>query len=608
MRLIGVPFDRPVVGFGGKTVNTLRLWEATAKDSFDLRMFSDGDFVGAINDRVIAEAITRVLYPNDSRPQGRALRFMQECFLVCCSLDDIIQRFLARGNKWPSLPDKVAIQLNDTHPALAVAELMRILIDRAGLPWEQAWDLTTRTLAYTNHTLLPEALEKWPVDLFEALLPRHLQIIYEINARFLADVRGRYGDDGALLERMSLIEERPVRSVRMANLAIVGSHSTNGVSELHSELVRTTLVPDLAAFYPERFNNKTNGVTPRRWLMHANRGLSALITSGIGNGWITDLDRLQGLKALAGDSAFRDAFLEIKRESKVRFAQWLAQGAGPSVDPESIFDCQIKRIHEYKRQLLNALHIIILYQRLLADSSFEMRPRTFFFAGKAAPSYHLAKVVIKLIHCLAARIAAEPRVRDRIKVVFLPDYGVSLAERLIPAADVSEQLSTAGFEASGTGNMKFMMNGALTIGTRDGATLEMARQAGEENLFLFGLTAAEVAGSRGWYKPMWHYWNQLPVRQALDLIFSRTLSPGEPEIFEPLRERLITHGDYFMNLADLVPYAQAQERVDALYRDPQAWAQKVLLNIAASGRFSADRTIREYARDIWQVEPSPVPI
>jgi starch phosphorylase len=608
MRLIGIPYDRPVVGFGGKTVNTLRLWGAAAPDSFDLRTFSDGDFFGAISDRVMAEALTRVLYPNDSRPHGRSLRFMQECFLVFCSLDDIVQRFLRRGNQWAALPDKVAIQLNDTHPALAVAELMRILLDRAGLSWEQAWDITVRTLAYTNHTLLPEALEKWPVEIFEMLLPRHLQIIYEINARFLAEVRGRCGDDGARLERMSLIEERPVRSVRMAHLAIVGSHSTNGVSELHSELVRTRLVPDFAAYFPERFNNKTNGVTPRRWLMHANPGLSALITSGLGDGWIVDLERLEGLKALAEDAAFRDAFLDTKRKAKVRFAQWLVQAGGPSVDPDSIFDCQIKRIHEYKRQLLNVLHIIVRYQRLLADPGLEIPPRTFFFAGKAAPSYHLAKLVIKLIHCLAERIAAEPRVRDRIKVVFLPDYNVSLAERLIPAADVSEQISTAGFEASGTGNMKFMMNGALTVGTRDGATVEMARQTGEENFFLFGLTAAEVAGSRDWYKPMWHYWNELEVRQALDLLFSRDFSPGEPGIFEPIRGRLLGQGDYYMHLADLASYARAQERVSDVYRDRQAWARKALLNVAASGHFSTDRTIREYAREIWQVEPTSVPV
>jgi hypothetical protein len=408
------------------------------------------------------------------------------------------------------------------------------------------------------------------------LLPRHLQIIYEINARFLAEVRGRYGDDGARAERMSLIEEGPVRSVRMAHLAIVGSHSTNGVSELHSELVRTSLVPDLANYYPERFNNKTNGVTPRRWLMHANPGLSALITSGIGNTWITDLEHLQGLRALAGDAAFREAFLKTKREAKVRFAQWLAQASGPSVDPDSIFDCQIKRIHEYKRQLLNALHIMILYQRLMADRSLEMQPRTFFFAGKAAPSYHLAKVVIKLIHCLAARIAAEPRARDRIKVVFLPDYNVSLAERLIPATDVSEQLSTAGFEASGTGNMKFMMNGALTVGTRDGATLEMARQAGEENLFLFGLTAAEVAGSRGWYKPAGQRECHLGPSCELEVgdllatvgLGRRSAEPGHGHrgrVRDPHRD-LRARSDYGRGLCLVVAHTRSDAAAEGIHR------------------------------------------
>ena len=486
MKLIGLPFDRPVVGFGGKTINTLRLWGCAAPDSFNFGEFSGGDFFGAVSDRVIAESLTRVLYPDDSRPQGRSLRFMQECFLVCCSLADIIQRFKRRGNDWAALPDKVAIQLNDTHPALAVTELMRILLDCAGLGWAEAWDLTVRTLAYTNHTLLPEALEKWPIELFELLLPRHLQIIYEMNSRLLSDVRAHFGADDARAERMSLIEERPVRSVRMAHLAIVGTHSTNGVSEMHSRLVRTELVPDFAALYPQRFNNKTNGVTPRRWLLVANPGLSALISSVIGDGWITDLDRLRELAPHAEDPSFGAAFRAVKRQAKVAFAAWLADASGVVIDPDSVFDCQVKRIHEYKRQLLNALHVVTLYQRLRADPHLDLPARTFFFAGKAAPGYHLAKLVIKLIHNMAARIDADPAVRGRIKIVFLPDYSVSLAERLIPAADVSQQISTAGFEASGTSNMKFMMNGALTVGTRDGATVEMARAAGEENFFRAG--------------------------------------------------------------------------------------------------------------------------
>jgi len=607
MQLIGVPFDRPVVGFGAKSINTLRLWGAGAPDSFNFGEFSEGDFFGAVSERVIAESLTRVLYPDDSRREGRSLRFMQECFLVCCSLADIIQRFRRRGNEWHALPDKVAIQLNDTHPSLAVAELMRILLDQANLSWEEAWDLTVRTLAYTNHTLLPEALEKWPIELFEALLPRHLQIIYEINARFLAEVRGRLGDDGARLERMSLIEEHPVRSVRMAHLAIAGSHSTNGVSEIHSALVRERLVPDFAAFFPERFNNKTNGVTPRRWLLLANPELSALITETIGDEWPHALEQLSGLAPMAEDAGFRAAFRAAKYNAKRRFARWLADSSGIVVDPDTIFDCQIKRIHEYKRQLLNVLHIVLLYQRLRSQPTLAIPPRTFFFAGKAAPAYHLAKLIIKLIHNVAARIEVEPNVRHQIKVVFLPDYNVTLAERLIPAADVSEQISTAGFEASGTSNMKLMMNGALTLGTRDGATIEMAQEAGEENFFLFGLSAEEVAASRAWYQPMWHYWNDPEIRQAIDLLFSDHFSPDEPGIFDPIRHRLLVEGDYYMHLADLQSYARAQEALGALYVEPHAWARKAILNVAASGRFSSDRTIREYARDIWGITPSPVP-
>jgi glycogen phosphorylase len=606
MRLIGVPFDRPVVGFGGKTINTLRLWGAAAPDSFDFGEFSGGDFFGAVSDRVIAESLTRVLYPDDSRARGRSLRFMQECFLVCCSLDDIIKRFLRRGNAWATLPDKVAIQLNDTHPSLAAAELMRILLDKAALSWEEAWDLTTRTLAYTNHTLLPEALEKWPVELFEQLLPRHLQIIYEINARFLAEVRGRFGDDGARAERMSLIEERPTRSVRMAHLAILGSHSTNGVSELHSELVRTRLVPDFAEMFPERFNNKTNGVTPRRWLLIANPELAALITGAIGDGWTTDLGKLQGLRPLADDVAFRDGFKRAKRAAKVRLTDWLAKRHDIVVDPQTIFDCQIKRVHEYKRQLLNILHIVSLYDRLRADPSTPMMGRTFFFAGKAAPAYTIAKLIIKLINNVAAKLDADPATRGRLKVVFLADYSVSVAERLIPASDVSEQISTAGYEASGTSNMKFMMNGALTVATRDGATIEMAREAGEENFFMFGLTAAEVAASQGWYSPWWHYWNQPETRRAIDLLFSDQFSGDEPGVFEPIRQVLLDKGDRYMHLADLAAYTQAHQQVASLFGDSDAWARKALLNISASGLFSSDRTIAEYARDIWHVEPCPV--
>jgi starch phosphorylase len=606
MTVTGIPHDRPVVGYGGRTVNTLRLWAADSPEAFDFGEFSGGDFLGAVSNRVIAESLTRVLYPDDSRERGRVLRFMQEVFLVGCSIGDIVARFRQRGNEWSELPDKVAVQLNDTHPALAVAELMRILLDQASLSWEEAWDLTVRTLAYTNHTLLPEALEKWPVDLFERLLPRHLQIIYEINARFLAEVQGRLGPDDARAARMSLIEEGPTRLVRMAHLAIVGTHSTNGVAELHSELVRTHLVPDFARFFPERFNNKTNGVTPRRWLRAANPALARLITEAIGPDWITDLSRLEGLRPMADDAGFREGLRAAKRSAKRDFAAWLERAQGVRVDPESIFHCQVKRIHEYKRQLLNLLHVVRLYQRL-RDGGRDQPPRTFLFAGKAAPAYTLAKVIIKLIHGVAARLESDPVSRGRLRVVFLPDYGVTLAERLIPAADVSEQISTAGFEASGTSNMKFMMNGALTVATRDGATIEMARAAGGENFFLFGLTAAEVSGSRGWYDPWWHYRNDPETRRALDLIFGGHFSPAEPAAFEPIRHALMDKGDFYMHLADLEAYARAQEQVAALYADPEAWARKVALNVSATGRFSSDRTIHEYARDIWQVIPCPVP-
>jgi starch phosphorylase len=602
MSLVGVPFDRPVVGFGGMTINTLRLWSATAPDDFDLGEFNGGDFFGAVSDRVGAESLTRVLYPDDSRAQGRSLRLLQECFLVCCSLADIVRRFRRRGNDWAALPDKVAIQLNDTHPALAVAELMRILLDQAGLGWDQAWDLTIRTLAYTNHTLLPEALEKWPVELFEALLPRHLAIIYEINARLLAGVRARSGDDPARLAEVSLIEEQPARAVRMAHLAIVGSHSTNGVSRLHSELVRTRLVPQLHALFPERFNNKTNGVTPRRWLLAANPALARVITLALGDHWITDLGQLTRLRPLAADAAFREAFARARRQTKETCAAWLSHRFGVTVDPDSVFDCHIKRIHEYKRQLLNLLHIVLLHQRIRDGAAGDVPPRTFVFAGKAAPAYTLAKLVIKLVHDVAARIDADPAARGRLKVLFLPDYGVSMAERLIPASDVSEQISTAGFEASGTSNMKFMMNGALTVGTRDGATVEIGEEAGEDNLFLFGLSAAEVAGSRGWYDPRWHYEHQPEVRQAVDLLFST----GDAAELAPVKQRLMV-GDYYMHLADLRAYVEAQGRVSATYRDPASWWRKAVLNVAGSGRFSSDRTIAEYARDIWRADPCPLP-
>jgi glycogen phosphorylase len=604
--LIGTPYDRPIVGYGGKTINTLRLWAASAPRSFDFQVFSAGDFVGALAESLTAESVTRVLYPDDTTSMGQGLRFVQEYFLVACSLADIVRRFKASNADWRALPDKVAIQLNDTHPSLAVPELLRLLLDEAGLGWDEAFELTRRSLAYTNHTLLPEALEKWPLAWFDVLLPRHRDIVLEINRRLLDELRARFPADEERVKRVSLVEEGDVRKVRMANLAIVGTHSTNGVAAIHSSLLRNVTVKDLAELFPERFNNKTNGVTPRRWLLLANPALADTISDAIGERWITDLGELARLKPLAGDLAFRDAVRAAKHEAKVSFSNWLRSKSGITVDAETIFDCQVKRIHEYKRQLLNALRIVVLYNRIREHPEEDVVPRTFFFAGKAAPAYHLAKVIIKFVNNLAGTIEGDPVVRGRLKVVFLPDYSVSLAQRLIPASDVSNQISTAGFEASGTSNMKFMMNGALTIGTRDGATIEMAEAAGEENFFLFGLTADEVSQSASWYDPRWHYENEPATRAAIDLIASDFFSRHEPGVFGLLRDVLLTYGDHYRHLADLSPYLDADRAVTDLYEEREAWTRKTILNIASSGSFSSDRTIAEYAGEIWGARPCAV--
>ncbi len=605
--LIGIPYDRPVIGYGGSAINTLRLWAASAPEQFDFEDFSHGDFVEAFTQTLTAETLTRVLYPDDSGMNGQGLRLMQEYFLVACSLADAVRRFRHCNSDWGLFPQKAAIQMNDTHPALAVSELMRILVDQVQLGWDDAWDITQNTLAYTNHTLLPEALEKWPVEFFKDMLPRQLEIIYEINRRFLSDVRRQFPGDDARIQRLSLIEEGNCRKVRMANLAVVGSHSTNGVALIHSRLLRETTLKDLAELFPERFNNKTNGVTPRRWLFLANPGLSGLITEAIGDGWITDLTKLGRLKEFTTDGTFLGDFLKAKRNAKQRFCDWHHWLTGQTIDPDTIFDCQIKRIHEYKRQLLNLLRIVVLYNRIRDDSSIDIHPRTFMFAGKAAPAYRLAKLIVKLVNNVAGTIDRDPAVRGRLKVVFLPDYCVSLAEHLIPASDVSNQISTAGYEASGTSNMKFMMNGALTVGTRDGATIEMALEAGEENFFLFGLTAEQVKESRKWYNPRWHYENEPETKRALDLIFSDFFSRNEPGIFNPLRDMLLTNGDYYMHLADLKGYLDADEQLCTLYGKPDEWAQKAILNVANSGNFSSDRTIAEYAREIWNIQQCPVP-
>jgi len=604
--LIGIPFDRPVIGYGGNTINTLRLWAAAASDYFNFEEFSHGDFVEAFTQKLSAETLTRVLYPDDSSFMGQGLRLMQEYFLVACSLADAVRRFQRSNSDWHLLPDKAAIQMNDTHPALSVAELMRILVDQVRLGWDEAWHVTQNTLAYTNHTLLPEALEKWPVRWFQDMLPRQLEIIYEINRRFLGDVRRQFPGDEGRIQRVSLIEEGTEKKVRMANLAVVGSHSTNGVAAIHSDLLRQTTLKDLAEIYPERFNNKTNGITPRRWLLLCNPELSGLMTDAIGEGWISDLSELGKLRPFTGDSGFRHDFLKAKRSAKQRLCDWLKWSTGQVLDPDAIFDSQVKRIHEYKRQLLNALRIVVLYSRLRENPGLDMQPRIFFFAGKAAPAYRVAKLIIKFINNLAGTIDGDPAVRGRLKVVFLPEYCVSLAEHLIPASDVSNQISTAGYEASGTSNMKFMMNGALTIGTRDGATIEMAAEAGEENFFLFGLTAQQVADSCGKYNPHWHYEREPETREALDLIFSDYFSRNEPGVFEPLRDTLLIH-DHYLHLADLKSYLDADERLRASYADPDGWASKAILNVAGSGKFSSDRTIAEYAADIWNVQPCRVP-
>jgi starch phosphorylase len=604
--LIGIPYDRPVVGYGGRTINTLRLWDAVTPDYFDFEEFSRGDFAGALAETLAADSLTRVLYPDDSTSMGQGLRFVQEYFLVACSLADLVRRFRRNNIDWKALPLKAAIQMNDTHPAMAVPELMRILLDDAKLGWDDAWDLTKRTLAYTNHTLLPEALEKWPLAWFEALLPRQLEIIYEINRRFLDDVGAKFPSEDGRIANVSLIEEGPQRKIRMANLAIVGSHSTNGVAAIHSDLLRKTTVKDLAEIFPERFSNKTNGVTPRRWLLLANPPLASAITDAIGKDWITDLSQLKQLTPLAGDRSFQLEFQQAKREAKKKFADWLKSTLNVAADPDSIFDSQVKRIHEYKRQLLNALRIVVLYNRLRENPNMDVLPRTFFFAGKAAPAYRLAKLIIKFINNLAGTIDGDPSVRGRLKVVFVPDYSVSVAERLIPASEVSNQISTAGYEASGTSNMKFMMNGALTVGTRDGATIEMAEEAGEENFFLFGLTAEQVASGRHTYNPYWHYGNEPDTRAALDLIASDHFSRNEPGTFDPLMDTLLKNGDYYMHLADLQAYLESDRQLTELYADKDAWTRKAILNVASSGKFSSDRTIAEYAADIWNVEPCPV--
>jgi len=601
--VVGMPHDLPVVGYGGHTVNTLRLWSAKAAEEFDLDDFNRGSYVDAVANKVLAENLTKVLYPNDNVFEGKELRLRQQYFFVSCSIQDILRRFKADQNPWDAFPSKAFIQLNDTHPSLVIPELMRLLIDRGGLGWEQAWQITTASTGYTNHTILPEALEKWPIQMFERLLPRHLQIIYEINARLMRDVATRWPLDEDRMRRMSIIEEVGERFIRMANLAVVGSCSVNGVAELHTELLKQEVLKDFAELWPEKFNNKTNGITPRRWLLNANPVLAGLITESIGKEWITDLDQLKRLEPLADDPVFRGRFRAAKRHNKKLLAQVIAHETGIVVSPDSLFDVQVKRLHEYKRQLMLVLYIIVLYDRLKNNPDLDIVPRTFIFGGKAAPGYFMAKLTIKLINQVAEAIDADPQASEKIKVAFLPDYRVSLAERIIPAADLSEQISLAGTEASGTGNMKMMLNGAVTIGTLDGANVEILQEVGEENIFIFGMTKQEVKQRRPAYNPWDIYNNDEEIRRAVTMIDKDFFSLLEPGVFSPIVKSLLQEGDRYMLLADLRDYIQTQERADAAYRDVEGWTQKAILNVARAGKFSSDRTIQQYTDEIWHVEP-----
>ena len=604
-QLIGVPYDMPIVGFGGKTVNYLRLFAAKATNTLDLDLFNKGGYVAAVEENIKVETISKVLYPSDNIAQGKFLRLMQPYFFVSGVMNDVLRRFSEEHLPLDELPNKVVLQLNDTHPTLAIAELMRLLIDVYGLEWDRAWKITQGCMAYTNHTLLPEALEKWPVALFERALPRHLLIIYEINEWLMHQIRQKYPNDNAKLARMSLIEEGQDKQIRMANLAIAGSFSVNGVAEIHTELVKHKLVPDFYDMWPEKFNNKTNGVTPRRWVLQANSSLADFITKNIGNQWITQLDELRKLEKLTTDSAALDQINTIKHKNKERLSDYIEQTLGIRLNPDAIFDCQVKRIHEYKRQLLNAFHIMHQYLSFVEDGVEPATPKVYIFGGKAAPSYDFAKLTIKLINNIGSIVNNDKRLKDLLKVVFIPDYKVSNAELIIPAADISEQISTAGFEASGTSNMKLAMNGALTLGTLDGANVEILREVGEENFYLFGLTAEEVAERHlnGTHRP-WDYYNNDPnIKRLMDSLQSGFWAPGEDkDLFAPIFQNIMFK-DFYMLLADFNSYCSIQEKIIQDFTDRPLWAKKSLLNIARSGIFSIDRTVAEYAKDIWHVSP-----
>ena len=602
--VMAMAYDTPIPGYGGHTVNNMRLWSAKSSRDFDLRYFNQGNYVQAVADKNESESLSKVLYPDDSTEMGRVLRLKQQYFFVSASLQDILFRYKKHHDTWNELPNKVAIQLNDTHPSIAVPELMRVLVDTYKEPWDEAWALTTRIFSYTNHTLLPEALETWPVAVFESLLPRHLEIIYEINYRFLQEVNKTFPGESELRSRMSIIDENGGRRVRMAHLAIVGSHKVNGVAALHTELMKSTIFADFHRLHPRKIINLTNGVTPRRWLNQANPGLAALITSRIGNGWVADLNQLKKLRKFVDDGEFRQQFRAVKRANKGRLADMIQGQLGISVNPDSLFDTQIKRMHEYKRQLLNVLHVITLYNRIRLGTHHNIAPRTVIFAGKAAPGYAMAKRVIHLINNVANIVNNDPRVGDLLKVVFIANYDVSNAERIVPAADLSEQISTAGTEASGTGNMKLALNGALTIGTLDGANIEIMEEVGRDNFFIFGLTTPQVEDlRRKGYSP-WDYLHANDeLRLVLEMIGSGYFSVDEPQRFQPIIDTLTTNGDHYLLLADYADYVACQERVGKLYQQPDEWVRQAILNVAGMGKFSSDRTISEYAKKVWDVKP-----
>jgi len=603
--VLGVAHDTPIAGFSNNTVNNLRLWQSPATKEFDFQEFDQGDYEKAVQKKTESENISKCLYPNDNSMQGKELRLKQQYFFVSCSIQDIVRRHLQDRGTLSNFSDYVSIQLNDTHPTLAIPELLRIFLDEHRLEWKDAWEQVVRTFAYTNHTLLPEALEKWPISFLERLLPRHLELIYEINSRFLDEVRRRYPNDLERLRNMSLIEENP-RMVRMAHLAVVGSYSVNGVAALHTELLRTRVLTDFANMWPERFNNKTNGVTPRRWLQLCNPGLKKLLVDVLGEDWQYDLQLLKGLEKYVEDPVFRSRFREVKRESKARLAEYIFKHNGIEVDLDSIFDIQVKRFHEYKRQHLNALHIVHLYNQIKRNPNTKIVPRTFIFSGKAAPGYFLAKRIIKLINAIAEVVNNDPQVAGRIKVVFLENYSVSLAELLIPAADVSEQISTAGYEASGTGNMKFALNGAVTLGTLDGANVEIRQLVGAENFFLFGLTAEEVVERRArGYNPFLYYEHNVGLREVVDKIAQNHFTPKEKGIFHPVLNELLS-SDRFMVMADFSAYAEAQRKVSEAFLDRENWTRMAIRNTARTGHFSSDRTIRQYAEEIWETSSVPI--